>query len=1577
MNITYADVYQVSSWFFGQGYFYAWVLPSVIFFTVLLLPLLLFVLCRSVKIQITTKPSFQTVPRFRKRDKLRYYAVHFTRRCSLFTERLNTIKSPEARRQLIIAFVRRIFNIPDELNAATLHLSRLPESFYEPDDDEDSALPDDLRLMINSIRVFGHLERSFFIDFCKFIERIKLSKGEYLFRVNDCDDNVYVVHTGMIQVCVLESDGSRSVINEVSRGGSIDSFISVLNVLSGNPSTHKTMEAVAIDTSTVLKLPIRAFLEICQPQTPALMRILQMITIRLQRLTAVAVQSHLGLCSELTEKEWVCRLDAPKAQEFLKKIRLSEPCDRNSTKCFDCDQEPPITLPCAHDGVFPLVSDTFELNSEGEILDEFEPDYLGKKHKLAVRGLCGELEFGEAPSRISTERSVLASAYAESAKILGPSHSPSYGGGFQDMALSNTASQTSQRPDDPVPEFFAKPSAPVILNIDRATKLGLLSAAEEDLRTLLRLSDVNALRGQVTLSVIEADTILSKESSMQTLLYYIVSGELQGQQCVAGVGSPGEICTLFLGRPGDVVGLLSLITGEPNVYTLKATKYSIVASLSREHFYALVRKHPMTLCSVIQLISARVSPLLHQLDFAIQWITILAGKALYKVGDPASFVYVVLSGRLRQVDSLPGGGHRIAGESGRGDMVGFLEVICSQQRVHTVIAIRDSELAQIPALLLHRLKHKVPQVLNRLIQLLSGRLLGNITHYSGASHLGIGLGASRIQDAIHYPNFVSDIKSESVSFPQLTKMTMSNLRTIAILPTAGSISAEAFALELQHSLTPMGSSVRLTSHIIRKRLGPTALSSVNQYRLNAWLSHQEDSHRIVFFVCDYTRNSSWNRLCIRQADCVLVLALGNGDPSRISALELTLKNHPTKVVKALVLMYTLATDYPAPRQTANWLNARPWISHHYHIRCEPRVFTVRDSADLVSFYSHVFTRERPNPLSDISRLARYLTGEAVGLVLGGGGARGCAHIGIIRALQEAGIPIDLVCGTSIGAFMSALWAEETRYAQFTQRARDFTKCFNSVWKKVKDFTYPAVSIFSGREFNQQLETVFKDRQIEDLWIPSFYVTTDITNCRMRVHTQGSLWRYVRASMTLSGYLPPLCDPYDGSLLLDGGYTNNLPADVMSAFGAKTIIAVDVGATVDTDFTDYGDHLSGWQLLYHRLFKSNKSNFRVPNLSEIQARLAYISCVRQLEQVKQSGISHYLRPPIDRYMTLQFTAFEEILNVGYDYCKNVLLDWYREGTFRLSIPGLLLNLTFEQAGAKQSTSRSPTSTPDRSTFNDWTANNLVTQTFDDHRTFLDLAETVCAASIPDNSSVAHSDADCEEYFLENTRGNGQPRKLSYDVLGSGFGFLKGSASRFADKKHGQIASLSQKVYSYLHSARHIVSNSLPNAGLFRRRALSDNLCYSSTSVSLESSEGGHFSDAQDYPGWEHQAPISRSASGYLGNTGSHASFDETSNIAAPMKKAVEDGIASTRIGVSKKEEINDSLFESQVEHHSCDSSALQETVDYMEDSESENQSAWSLRYRGEPETREHTPRVSRSADRAHVASRSFAVPAPDW
>ncbi|KAJ8260961.1 hypothetical protein COCON_G00166840 [Conger conger] len=377
---------------------------------------------------------------------------------------------------------------------------------------------------------------------------------------------------------------------------------------------------------------------------------------------------------------------------------------------------------------------------------------------------------------------------------------------------------------------------------------------------------------------------------------------------------------------------------------------------------------------------------------------------------------------------------------------------------------------------------------------------------------------------------------------------------------------------------------------------------------------------------------------------------------RSPLLERMLESSAVRAQKQLVLLHR--EDGPPPRGTVDWLNMRSWISRHLHLSCPRRVFTKRSLPKLREMYERVFQKP-PDRHSDFSRLARVLTGNAIALVLGGGGARGCSQVGVLRALSEAGIPVDLVGGTSIGALMGALYTEDRNHSRMTVRAREWAMEMTSVFKKFLDLTYPVTSMFSGAAFNSSINAVFKGKQIEDLWIPYFNITTDISASAMRVHTDGSLWRYVRASMSLSGYLPPLCDPKDGHLLMDGGYINNLPADVARSMGAKVVIAIDVGSLDETHLTNYGDSLSGWWLLWKR-FNPLAEKVKVLNMAEIQTRLAYVCCVRQLESVKSSEYCEYIRPPIDRYGTLEFGKFDEIAEVGYQHGKTVFDVWSRSG-----------------------------------------------------------------------------------------------------------------------------------------------------------------------------------------------------------------------------------------------------------------------------------------------------------------------------
>ncbi|XP_016160996.1 PREDICTED: neuropathy target esterase sws-like [Ficedula albicollis] len=452
----------------------------------------------------------------------------------------------------------------------------------------------------------------------------------------------------------------------------------------------------------------------------------------------------------------------------------------------------------------------------------------------------------------------------------------------------------------------------------------------------------------------------------------------------------------------------------------------------------------------------------------------------------------------RMIDKEEGDKGELVGEYGRGDLVGVVEALTRQPRATTVHAVRDTELAKLPEGTLNNIKRRYPQVVTRLIHLLSQKILGNLQQLRGPFP-GSGLGVASSSEPIN---------------------PTSNLATVAVLPVCDEVPMAAFTLELQHALSAIGPTLLLTSDIIRARLGSSALESIQEYRLSGWLAQQEDLHRIVLYQTDCTL-TPWTLRCIRQADCVLIVGLGEQEPA---LGEVTRgQGHGDRDLEK--------------------------------------------------------TGKSPDRHSDFSRLARVLTGNTIALVLGGGGARGCSHIGVIKAMEESGIPIDLVGGTSIGAFIGALYAEERSAVRTKQRAREWAKCMNSVFETVLDLTYPITSMFSGSAFNASINRVFQDKQIEDLWLPYFNVTTDITASAMRVHTDGSLWRYVRASasytpylpplcdpkdshwlvpsgavsrfpgslwryvrasMTLSGYLPPLCDPKDGNLLMDGGYINNLP-----------------------------------------------------------------------------------------------------------------------------------------------------------------------------------------------------------------------------------------------------------------------------------------------------------------------------------------------------------------------------------------------------------------------------------------------------
>ncbi|XP_048669202.1 patatin-like phospholipase domain-containing protein 7 isoform X7 [Marmota marmota marmota] len=1137
--------------------------------------------------------------RFRKRDKVMFYGRKIMRKVTTLPHTLvGNTAAPRQRarkRTKVLSLAKRILRFKKEY--PTLQPKEPPPSLLEADltefDVKNSHLPSEVLYMLKNVRVLGHFEKPLFLELCKHMVFVQLHEGEHIFRPGEPDTSIYVVQDGRLEVCIQDADGTEVVVKDVLAGDSVHSLLSILDVITGHTAPYKTVSAQAAAPSTILRLPAVAFQGVFEKYPETLVRVVQIIMVRLQRVTFLALHNYLGLTTELFNPE----------SQAIPLVSVASVASGRTKRQVFCGTEERLEKP-----VQP--QDPCTSGADGEVAWKFVCRCTGAEEGHAWAVHCNQGGSCPAASGHLLKRSYsvpLPSVHEEVSEKLGQSQA-------RDSALPGPPGGHNGATSD------------LGMTCDRA-RVWLHSDLPGN---SMASKDPSLLDGRVEFLHVPAGTVVSRQGDQDVNILFVVSGLLHVYQ--QKIDSQEDTC-LFLTHPGEMVGQLAVLTGEPLMFTIRANRDCSFLSISKAHFYEIMRKQPSVVLAVAHTVVKRMSSFVRQIDFALDWMEVEAGRAIYRQGDKSDCTYIVLSGRLRSVICKDDGKKRLAGEYGRGDLIGVVETLTHQARATTVHAVRDSELAKLPAGALTSIKRRYPQVVTRLIHLLGEKILGNLQQGSVTGH----------QLGLHTTGSKWDIGSPA-----------GNLSTVAAMPVSEDVPLTTFALELQHALSAIGPVLLLTSDNIKQRLGSAALDSLHEYRLSSWLGQQEDIHRIVLYQADCTL-TPWTQRCIRQADCILIVGLGEQEPT-VGELERMLESTAVRAQKQLVLLHR--EDGPGPARTVEWLNMRSWCSGHLHLCCPRRVFSRRSLPKLMEMYERVFQRP-PDRHSDFSRLARVLTGNAIALVLGGGGARGCAQVGILRALAEYNIPVDMVGGTSIGAFMGALYSEERNYSQMRIQAKQWAEDMTSVVKTILDLTYPITSMFSGAGFNSSICSIFRDRQIEDLWLPYFAVTTDITASAMRVHTDGSLWRYVRASMSLSGYMPPLCDPKDGHLLMDGGYINNLPADVARSMGAKVVIAIDVGSRDETDLTNYGDALSGWWLLWKR-WNPLATKVKVLNMAEIQTRLAYVCCVRQLEMVKNSDYCECLRPPIDSYRTLDFGKFDEICEVGYQHGQTVFDLWARSG-----------------------------------------------------------------------------------------------------------------------------------------------------------------------------------------------------------------------------------------------------------------------------------------------------------------------------
>jgi NTE family protein len=572
---------------------------------------------------------------------------------------------------------------------------------------------------------------------------------------------------------------------------------------------------------------------------------------------------------------------------------------------------------------------------------------------------------------------------------------------------------------------------------------------------------------------------------------------------------------------------------------------------------ALEHRNLLALMAALPLLRDLSPPLLEEVAREVEWFSLPGGTALFSAGDPVDGLYVIVNGALGVYVPSSAGGARLAGQIVAGQTAGEMEVISGTNRIATLISLRNTEVARLSVKTFEKLVASHPESL---------RYIAN--------------------------NLIQRVES----LQRAEAQPRARPKTFAIVPNGLDVDAAAFGLSLAEQFRRFG----------RAEL---VLNSQGTDRTSHWFHRLERANDFVLYVSD-PQPSNWSKLCLRQADSLLLLARCDRAPRAWEALQAIGADAGTASAAEIVLMHDGARDSPQPRR---WLDLQPFKRHH-HVR---------------------------GP-GDIARLARLLTGHAVGVVLSGGGARGFAHIGVMRAMQVARLPIDAIGATSIGAIVGAGWAAGWSYEEMIERFRRSFVDSNPLG----DYTLPLVSLVAGRRVGRRLRAEFGETHIEDLQLPYFCVSANLTNGQAAIHRRGRLWLWLRASAAIPGILPPVVT--DKQMYVDGATINNLPVDVMRETLNGTIVAIDAGANrmleTSIEMTEVPSawHFAAW-------LRRRPASI---NILQILLRASMINSVAHT--VSQRALADLvLKPPLERIDLLDWRAFDRIIELGYRYASEAL------------------------------------------------------------------------------------------------------------------------------------------------------------------------------------------------------------------------------------------------------------------------------------------------------------------------------------
>jgi len=258
--------------------------------------------------------------------------------------------------------------------------------------------------------------------------------------------------------------------------------------------------------------------------------------------------------------------------------------------------------------------------------------------------------------------------------------------------------------------------------------------------------------------------------------------------------------------------------------------------------------------------------------------------------------------------------------------------------------------------------------------------------------------------------------------------------------------------------------------------------------------------------------------------------------------------------------------------------------------------------------------------------------KKIGLALSGGGARGLAHIGVLKVLEDYKIPIDIIAGTSIGAVVGALYSSEPNAKKLKKES------INSNWKDLFDYTISKKGLIKGKKIEDFLEQKLDKIKFNELKIPLYVTAFDLTKKREIVFSKGDVVNALRASISIPGIFIPIEEK--GEILVDGGVTDIIPIEALRKAKADIIIAVNV------------EYIKEKRTLYGQNADFKKTNLNIPNLLNTLTKALQVKASEECNfEILNEKADLVISPNLEKIGTFEFQKAKQAIKIGERKAKS--------------------------------------------------------------------------------------------------------------------------------------------------------------------------------------------------------------------------------------------------------------------------------------------------------------------------------------